>query len=449
MVRCGSCKQVFNGIEHLVRADAAPPPPPPASPPKPSAAPPIAPDQPMIEAAAVMAHDAPMPPVQLEEPLPPVQFEEPLPLVRHDEHEEPAPPVAIDPSVPPEQADANANASVALATIDPDFDALLMLPAYNAEPVHRDDGRIEPSFSMPFADDHAPPSKQAEPQEEDAATEQPDQGQPTATRSRLRYQVQPLTTPLVMPSAADVDEHHQPKQFDRFDADDAHEAGADAGREDTLSAGNDIHSGRNAEQESNQDSKQNTEGDSGRNSGAASDPDNELPGFVKRARKQQKAGRVWRVLAAFLSLILFLGMVGQATYAFRNLLAAYFPQAKPLLVHACTLLKCKVEFPTQIKKLSIESGVLQVLPRNQDTYSYTSLLRNDSALVQSWPNIELTLTDAHEKAIARRIFTKHDYMGSAASADKGFAPNSEQVVKLYFELNQLQASGYRVALFYP
>jgi hypothetical protein len=89
------------------------------------------------------------------------------------------------------------------------------------------------------------------------------------------------------------------------------------------------------------------------------------------------------------------------------------------------------------------------LPSNQNTFVLTTLLRNRSAIVQAWPNIELTLNDANEKAIVRRVFMPRDYLLSAQDVTKGFAANWEQPIKLFFEVSQLKASGYRVYLFYP
>ena len=36
-----------------------------------------------------------------------------------------------------------------------------------------------------------------------------------------------------------------------------------------------------------------------------------------------------------------------------------------------------------------------------------------------------------------------------AMRPQGFGPHSEQSVKLYFELKDLKASGYHIAIFYP
>lgn len=173
------------------------------------------------------------------------------------------------------------------------------------------------------------------------------------------------------------------------------------------------------------------------------------PAFVTQGRRRQRRARMLRVSLWVASIFLLFGLIGQGTYLFRNQLAAWFPQAKPMLISACALLDCQVTLPAQIDAVSIESSELQALAPQKNTFALTILLRNYSATAQSWPNIELTLSDANEKPLVRRIFMPQEYLPAKQDSTKGFAPNSEQPVKIPFELLQLKASGYRVYLYYP
>ncbi|MGZ3236418.1 MAG: DUF3426 domain-containing protein [Burkholderiaceae bacterium] len=173
------------------------------------------------------------------------------------------------------------------------------------------------------------------------------------------------------------------------------------------------------------------------------------PAFVTQARRRQKRSRMLRVSLWVASILLLFSLIGQSTYLFRNQLAAWFPQVKPVLATACAILDCQVTLPSQIDSVSIESSELQALAPQKNTFALTILLRNYSSTAQAWPNIELTLNDTNEKALVRRIFTPRDYLPAQQDMTKGFASNSEQPVKLLFELLQLKASGYRVYLFYP
>ncbi len=146
---------------------------------------------------------------------------------------------------------------------------------------------------------------------------------------------------------------------------------------------------------------------------------------------------------------LLIGLLGQSAYAFRDQLAAWLPQSLPALSQGCALIGCTVGLPTQIDSVSIESSELQALASGQNTFVLVTLLRNRSATAQTWPHIELTLNDANERAIVRRVINPRDYLPSAQETAKGLPANSEQPVKVFFELAQLKASGYRVYLFYP
>lgn len=173
------------------------------------------------------------------------------------------------------------------------------------------------------------------------------------------------------------------------------------------------------------------------------------PGFVTRARRQERMGKATRSAMGIASLILFLGLIGQGIYAFREQIAARWPESAAALRHACELIDCRIGLPSQIDMLTIESNELQALTPEHNAFVLIALLRNYSALPQSWPNLELTLNDAEDKPIARRVFAPSDYLPAIPNSAKGFPPNSEQVLKLYFTLSQLKPSGYRVYLFYP
>ncbi|WP_370660174.1 DUF3426 domain-containing protein [Massilia glaciei] len=181
--------------------------------------------------------------------------------------------------------------------------------------------------------------------------------------------------------------------------------------------------------------------------GVASDDSDDEPDFVRRARVHERAARRRRILMAVGSVILLLALLWQALTTFRDVLAARFPQLRPAIEASCTLLHCRIELPMQIDELSVETGELQTL--NPTTLAYVTLLRNNGAIVQAWPHLELTLTDANDRPLLRRVLAPAEYLPAGAPAARGFAPASEQPVKLYFTLDQIKASGYRIAIFYP
>ncbi|MDN2708266.1 DUF3426 domain-containing protein [Janthinobacterium sp. SUN118] len=180
---------------------------------------------------------------------------------------------------------------------------------------------------------------------------------------------------------------------------------------------------------------------------AAPAPPDDEPAFVIQGRRREQSGKALRVAMGLGSLALLLILVLQVMTTFRNPLAAQFPQWKPTLAALCSLSGCQVDLPAQIEALAIEQGELQTL--KEQTFSYVSLLRNHSRSVQAWPSIELTLNDANDKPVLRRVIAPRDYLPANIDVAKGLAPRSEQTIKVYFALDQLTASGYHIAIFYP
>lgn len=175
----------------------------------------------------------------------------------------------------------------------------------------------------------------------------------------------------------------------------------------------------------------------------------DLPDFVAQDLRRQGLQRIVRPLLYLVAVLLALLLLGQLGYAFRTSIAANFPQTRPLLDEACRLSGCSVGLPMQIDSVSIESSDFQPLADKRDQFMLNVLLRNRGVTVQAWPSIELTLNDATDKIVARRVIAPRDYLPAGTLPAKGFAAGSEQPIRLVFELVRLTASGYRVYLFYP
>ncbi|NVD98968.1 DUF3426 domain-containing protein [Massilia sp. BJB1822] len=180
---------------------------------------------------------------------------------------------------------------------------------------------------------------------------------------------------------------------------------------------------------------------------SAAETHQDEPDFIKRDRRRQQLGKAARVVMACALPLLLGGLLLQGLTTFRNSLAASVPELKPALVALCASVGCKVDYPTQIDALSVEQGELQAM--TDSTFSYATVLRNQSRTAQAWPHLELILNDSADKPLLRRVFAPREYLATPAEVDKGFTPRSEQTVKLYFELRQLKASGYHIAIFYP
>jgi predicted Zn finger-like uncharacterized protein len=157
------------------------------------------------------------------------------------------------------------------------------------------------------------------------------------------------------------------------------------------------------------------------------------------------ASRLWWPAAALALLVLG----AQLTFYFRGDIVVLWPDAKPIFIRACASLDCEVPLPRHAELLSIEVSDLQANPSVSGVMVLSATLRNRAAFAQQFPALELTLTNAQEEVVARRVLAGKDYLERGASLQAGFAGNTEVAIKVFFEAATLTPAGYRLYLFYP
>jgi len=153
----------------------------------------------------------------------------------------------------------------------------------------------------------------------------------------------------------------------------------------------------------------------------------------------------WLLGALLLLLILFL----QAAYFYRSALIVLFPEAKPYAASLCATLGCELPLPRRVELMSIEASDLQADTTNPNIMVLSATLKNRAIFDQQLPLLELTLTDAQDQPVVRRVLAPQDYMVKAAHPQAEFAANTEIAVKVFIEGSQVKATGYRLYLFYP
>ena len=154
----------------------------------------------------------------------------------------------------------------------------------------------------------------------------------------------------------------------------------------------------------------------------------------------------WVVGCLLLSVVL----LAQAAYFFRVELAARLPGLKPVLTSYCMLLRCAVPLPQKADQLSIESSDLEVANLAQaNVITLNVILRNHAFYAQAYPDLELTLTDTQDNAVARRAFRPVEYLKPDEDEKQGLLPNREVSIKLHLDTSDLKPTGYRLFLFYP
>ncbi len=173
------------------------------------------------------------------------------------------------------------------------------------------------------------------------------------------------------------------------------------------------------------------------------------PDFVLLAKKKQRYGK-WQTFGFSLaSIVLIIGILAQGAYFFRTSLAAQFPATKPYLVQACQRLSCQIKLPAERRMLEIAGSELLVLHDELQINTLSFQIQNKSNTVQEWPVAELILKDARGKIVLHKFIQPTEYLSNKAEVSKGIAARSESDHKIHFELDGLKASNYTVGIFYP
>jgi predicted Zn finger-like uncharacterized protein len=181
---------------------------------------------------------------------------------------------------------------------------------------------------------------------------------------------------------------------------------------------------------------------------SVSDDDSEFE-FGPRARRRSRlVAAAWGAggLAAALAL------AGQIVYAYRGELALAVPETQPWLEAGCKRIGCTIPPPRRADLLSIEASELAAERTAPGVLTLTAALRNRALFAQAYPHLELTLTDAADQPVARRVIEPREYLGTPPprpAAAAAFGAGAEQPVRLHIDAAGLNAKGYRIFLFYP
>lgn len=146
-------------------------------------------------------------------------------------------------------------------------------------------------------------------------------------------------------------------------------------------------------------------------------------------------------------LLVLLGM--QAAYTFRTDLSIALPQTRGLYDRACAAIGCTMASPALSSFLHIEASDLKAVDAAiPNEIELTVTIRSRAPVDLAHPAFELTLTDAQDQAIARRVFLPRDYLPGGTTGTT-IKPGAELPLHLFLNTGELRAAGYRLYLFYP
>lgn len=151
-------------------------------------------------------------------------------------------------------------------------------------------------------------------------------------------------------------------------------------------------------------------------------------------------------IAMVAAVLLALALALQWIVTQRAMIAARAPALAPAMSLLFEPFGLRLEPPRDLASLTIESFELQA-SATPGILSMSALLRNRADYRVQWPSMELTLTDAGQRVLVRKVLGPQDYLGGTGA--DGLPPRAERPLRLALEARDLQPAGYSVALFYP
>ena len=84
----------------------------------------------------------------------------------------------------------------------------------------------------------------------------------------------------------------------------------------------------------------------------------------------------------------------------------------------------------------------------QGVINFSSSLINNANYAQTFPNIELTLTNIDDQPVLRRLIKPSEYLQNKPNLNVGLGAHEEIHIKLAIHASNVPVAGYRVLLVY-
>jgi hypothetical protein len=164
-----------------------------------------------------------------------------------------------------------------------------------------------------------------------------------------------------------------------------------------------------------------------------------------RAADQHPARRVVGWIVAALLLVLLVALLA---WWQREPVMSRWPQTVDMYRQACAKLGCVVLPPRNIDQLQIETSTLtQSTQVNQ--FELSMSVHNRAALALAWPSLEISLLDANNQLVIRRVVSPAQYLPAGTDLNAGIGANGRQAVHLQLTASGTTPANYRVLIFYP
>jgi predicted Zn finger-like uncharacterized protein len=170
--------------------------------------------------------------------------------------------------------------------------------------------------------------------------------------------------------------------------------------------------------------------------------------FLKKMPTASVWRRPWVRAVLGVVCVCLLGTLGlQVVVQERDRIASLLPQTAPHLVKLCAALNCDVSPLRQIESIVIDSS--SFTKARGDSYRLTLVVKNLAPVGLALPSFELTLTDAQDRSVVRRVLGPADFGAASRLMAAGSEWSGELELAMRTNGSGEQFAGYRILAFYP
>jgi predicted Zn finger-like uncharacterized protein len=152
--------------------------------------------------------------------------------------------------------------------------------------------------------------------------------------------------------------------------------------------------------------------------------------------------KMWATGCAMLVLLL----AAQVLLQERDRIAATSPALQPMLVAGCEVLDCKVSALREIESIVIDSSAFTSV--RPGVYLLHVSLKNAASTALAMPALELTLTDAQDHPLLRRVVLP-DELSDKRSMAAGVELGASLPINVQSSATPEKIAGYKLLAFYP
>lgn len=175
------------------------------------------------------------------------------------------------------------------------------------------------------------------------------------------------------------------------------------------------------------------------------EPHEEEVSFVVAARRKAFWRRpAVRAVLVVVVLLATLALALQVAVQERDRIAALDARARPWLTKLCVPLQCDIAPQRQIADVVIDSSSFN--KARGDSYQLTLAMKSKASIALAMPAVELTLTDAQDQPVLRRVLLPADMGAPSELPARGEWSTAVSVV---VTTGGARVAGYRLLAFYP